>query len=149
MSRPLRVMTDALLTAADRRPEHEAVVTAEERLSYAELRKRSARFAALLTESGVQRGDRVVLFMDNSAATVVCIYGTWLAGAAITLVNPQTKTDKLRYILADSGASFLVYDRLLGSVAVPAAEGATGLLGTAVNGADLAERLAAAGEAEP
>src|SRR5690625_2507797 len=142
-------MTDALLRAADRRPEHEAVVTAEERLNYAELRERSARFAALLAKSGVQRGDRVVLFMDNSAATVICIYGTWLAGAAITLVNPQTKTDKLRYILADSGASFLVYDRLLEGVAVPAAEGADALRGTAVNGFDLAERLSAAQPAEP
>lgn len=142
--RPVRVMSDALLNAAASRPEHEAVVTADERLSYAQLLERASRFATVLADSGVRRGDRVALFMDNSATTVACIYGSWLAGAVITLINPQTKSDKLRYILADAGAAFLVYDQLLAGVAEPALESAVSLTGSASNGGDLGARLAAA-----
>lgn len=141
-------MYDALLEAAEKRPQHEAVVTAEERLTYSQLLERAARFAALLLDSGVRRGDRVVLYMDNQAATVVCIYGTWLAGAVVTVVNPQTKQDKLSYILADAGAAFLVYDEQLARFAEPSLSCAS-LLGSAVNGADLAERLATTQPAEP
>ncbi len=124
-----RVLADALLEAAEQRPRHEAVVTGEQRWDYATLNARALGFAGQLLRAGVSRGDRVVLFMDNSAEAVACMYGTWLAGAAVVMVNPQTKEDKLRFILADCGASYLVSDDLLVTVARAAAEGLETLLG--------------------
>src|SRR5690554_5106605 len=115
-------MTDALLQAANTAPDKEAVVTQEERLTCAGLLERAQAFASLLAQAGVRRGDRVVLFMDNSASTVAAIYGSWLAGAVTVVVNPQTKSDKLHFILADAGASYLVADALLARVFEPATE---------------------------
>lgn len=141
-------MSDALLLAARQHPDKEVVVTQEERLSYSGLLKRARAIASLLMSSGVERGGRVVIFMDNSATTVAAIYGCWLAGAVSVVVNPQTKQDKLRFILEDSAASFLIADKLLSRTAEPASEGVTSLRGVALHGADLEQRLAAAPESE-
>lgn len=143
-----RLMTDALISAAREWPAKEAVVTPEERLDYAGLLGRARSFASLLQSSGVERGDRVALFMDNSVQVVACIYGTWLAGAAIVTVNPQTKADKLNFILQDAGVTFLVADAQLQRVFEPAIAGLTQLRGVAVNGTDLAEQLETAPEFE-
>ena len=37
--------------------------------------------------------------MNNSWECIVAIYGITLAGAAFLAINPQTKADKLQYIL--------------------------------------------------
>src|SRR5690625_4680012 len=120
MNRPRRLMSEALTAAAQLHPEKEAVVTRDERLTYAELLEQATAFAALLQTSGVERGERVALFMDNTARTVACIYGTWLAGAAVVVINPQTKTDKLEYVLRDCKAAFLVADAQLRRTYAPA-----------------------------
>lgn len=99
-----RLLHDSLTSSVQKHPDKTAVVTATERVTYAELHSRALRFAALLQSRGVRRGDRVAIFLENSVDTVVGIYGTLYAGAAFIVVNPQTKEDKLRYVLADSGA---------------------------------------------
>ena len=81
---------------------------------------RRSRFARALQELGLERGDRVVVFMDNSLPCVVSIFGTLLAGGVFVVVNPQTKEDKLAYILDDCEASFLVTEGTIARVAASA-----------------------------
>ncbi len=100
-----RLLQDSLTISAAAHAEKTAVVTAEERVSYSELHGRALRFASLLQGAGVRRGDRVAIFLENSVDTVVGIYGALYAGAAFMVLNPQTKEDKLHYLLADSGAA--------------------------------------------
>src|SRR4051794_40892157 len=50
-------------------------------LTFAELRERSQRFAGLLGELGVGRGDRVATLMGKSADLVTVLLGTWRVGA--------------------------------------------------------------------
>jgi len=99
-----RLLHDSLTLSAAEYQDKVAVITADERVTYAELQARALRFAALLQGRGVKRGDRVAIFLENSVATVVGIYGALFAGAAFIVINPQTKEDKLHYVLADSGA---------------------------------------------
>lgn len=141
MTRDLRVMTDALERAAQQQPDKEAVVAREERVSYRDLLERARAFAALLQRSGVERGERVALFMDNTAWTVACLYGTWLAGAAAVVINPQTKADKLEYVLRDCTAAFLVADAQLRRTFAPATADLPFLKGLAVNGTEGPESL--------
>lgn len=99
-----RLLHDSLTTSAADFPDKLAIVTADERVTYSELHRRAKGFASILVERGVARGDRVAVFLENSVDTVVGIYGALYAGAAFMVVNPQTKEDKLQYVLADSGA---------------------------------------------
>jgi long-chain acyl-CoA synthetase len=116
----LRLLFDALLAAAERSPGKTAVVANGVRYSYAELLDACLRLAATLHAQGVRRGDRVAIYLENSWASVVSIYGTLLAGGVLTVINPQTKADKLAYMLADSGARILISDGALAPAFVPA-----------------------------
>jgi acetyl-CoA synthetase len=50
-------------------------------LTFAELRDRSARLAAALSELGVGRGDRVATLMGRSAELVISVLAIWRLGA--------------------------------------------------------------------
>lgn len=125
-----RLLQDSLTISAARHAEKTAIVTADERVTYAELHDRASRFASLLQEAGVRRGDRVAIFLENSVDTVAGIYGALYAGAAFMVVNPQTKEDKLHYVLADSGAAAVLSEgRLARAVSDLLADPATALPG--------------------
>lgn len=121
-----RLVQDSLLAAAAGVPGRDAVVDEFGRRTFEQLRDDALRFARLLQDEGLERGDRVALYLDNTAQCAAAIFGTLLAGGAFLVVNPQTKADKLRFVLADSGASFLVteaHSRAIAAEAVAAIGG--------------------------
>jgi amino acid adenylation domain-containing protein len=89
-------------------PDKTALVCSDLRATYAELEARSNRLAHALLARGVAPGDRVALCLDNTPEAVVSIFGAWKSGAAALLVNPGTKSDKLGFLLEDSGARVLI-----------------------------------------
>ncbi len=119
-SRCPRLLHESLLLAAERRPDRTAVITADERIDYRDLHDRALRLARGLHARGVRRGDRVAILLENSVATVVSVYGTLLAGAAFVVVHPQTKADKLAYLLNDAEAAALIADGHLAQVVADA-----------------------------
>ena len=117
----VRLLNETLLASAERVPEREAVVAGAERLTYAELLDRSLRLARGLQGLGVGRGDRVAIYMDNSAGCATAIYAALLAGGVFVVVNPQTKEDKLHYVLDDCEATVLLTEGSLTRTALAAA----------------------------
>jgi long-chain acyl-CoA synthetase len=105
---PQRLVHESLLASAEEVPDKAAVVDEYGSRTWAELADDALRFARLLQDAGLQRGDRVALYLDNTALCASAIFGTHLAGGVFTFINPQTKADKLAFILEDSEASFLV-----------------------------------------
>ena len=69
---------------------------------------------------GLERGDRVGLYLDNTVECAVAIFGVLIAGGAFTFINPQTKAGKLAFILDNSGARFLVTEAHSSSIAAAA-----------------------------
>ena len=136
------LLHDFLHDAAARLPDKIALVSRGERLTYGELERRANALAHGLARRGVGRGDRVVVFADNTPETVIAFFGVLAADAVAVVVSPQTKADKLRYLLDDSGAAALVTSAHLASVFFPAALGAHDLHHVIVSGADDVERLA-------
>jgi amino acid adenylation domain-containing protein len=109
-----------LLESAHRSPDKIAIVAGERRVSYRALAEEAARVARLLAAGGVVRGDRVVLFLENSPDTIAALFGVLEAGAVFSIVNPGTKLDKLAYILNNCGARALITEPKLASVAMEA-----------------------------
>ena len=108
---------------------HRATIGDQDRLAltceghsytFAQLLDASQRLATVLRTGGVQRGDRVLILLGNSWASAVSIFGTLIAGGVLVLVNPQTKTDKLEFLLHDSGARALIAESRLERVFRPA-----------------------------
>ncbi|HUQ75449.1 MAG TPA: AMP-binding protein [Burkholderiales bacterium] len=106
-----------LLESARRFPGKTALVAGGTRLTYAELGAAATRFAAELRRQGVVRGDRVVIYLQNSPEAVISVFGTLLAGGVFSVVNPSTKADKLAYILNNCTAKALVTEPRLAETA--------------------------------
>jgi len=109
-----RLLHEALPRAAAMDGGKTAVIVEGRAYSYARLHDDAARLANTLQARGVARGDRVAIYMDNTWPCVVSIFATLMAGGAFLVVNPQTKADKLAFILEDSGARVLLSDAHLG-----------------------------------
>jgi len=94
--------------SASRFPDKTALVCGSQRLSYQEVDRLSNRFAHALLSSGVRRGDRVVVCLDNSSEAVVSIFGVLKAGAVFVMLDHTMKAERLHYILLDCAATALV-----------------------------------------
>jgi acyl-CoA synthetase (AMP-forming)/AMP-acid ligase II len=99
---------DLLLRTAERLPGQDALIFPDERLTYRELADRARRIARGLIGAGLQPGERVGYFMNNSPETVAAFYGIALAGGVIVPVNTRYRSSELPYVLANAGVSILL-----------------------------------------
>ena len=97
-----------LENSASRLPHKIALICGEDRLTYEEVNTLADSLALGLGELGVERQDRVVIFLDNSVESVISIFGILKARGIFIVLNPTMKPKKLNYILRDSGARVLV-----------------------------------------
>jgi len=109
---PQRVLGEALLFSALEHPEKTAVIIKTKEYSYSNLKKNAEKLAGHLVFAGIKKGDRVAVYMNNSWQSIISIYGITMSGAAFLVINPQTKADKLQYILNDSGAKILISESI-------------------------------------
>jgi acyl-CoA ligase (AMP-forming) (exosortase A-associated) len=65
-------------------------------------------FGAALCALGLQRGDRVAVYLDKRIETVVALLGTSAAGGAFVPVNPLLRPGQVGHIIRDCGARVLV-----------------------------------------
>lgn len=110
MQNAIPQLHDYLIDSAARLPEKVALVCEGQRLTYREIDRRSNALAHALKERGVERGDRVIVYADNTVAAVVSFFGVLKANAVVSMVNPQTKDDKLAYLLNDCRATAMISD---------------------------------------
>ncbi|MEW6151637.1 MAG: AMP-binding protein, partial [Pseudomonadota bacterium] len=78
--------------------------------TYAELCAEACRWGNGLASLGLKRGDRVLLFLDDTPAYPAAFFGAVRAGFVPLLINTLTPPDLLQFYLADSGASVAVAD---------------------------------------
>jgi amino acid adenylation domain-containing protein len=116
------LLHDYLLQSTARLPGKLALVCGDRRLTYGEIAAQASALAHALVQRGVNRGDRVVIYTDNSVEAVVAFWGVLAANAVTVLVNPQTKADKLAYLLGDCRpAALIAHAPLYRNFAAPAA----------------------------
>ena len=76
--------------------------------SYTELCADAARWGHGFQSLGLGRGDRVLLFLDDTPAYPAAFFGAVRAGFVPLLINTLTPPDLLQFYLADSGATVAV-----------------------------------------
>jgi len=102
------LVQDWLSRSAQRLPNKTALICGDQRWTYNELNERSIHLANALVNAGVKRHDRVVILLDNSSETVISLYGILKAGGVFIILAGSLKGQKLRYILDNSDADFLI-----------------------------------------
>ena len=93
---------------ATEQPELEFVVTDDDALTYGELARRSAAFAAHLADLGVGKGTRVGVLMPNGTAWPVVAFGVSRAGATIVPLSTFLRPPELAAQLRAAGVEHLV-----------------------------------------
>ncbi len=98
-----------LEVSAARFPGKPALVFYDNVVTFAALKRESERLAGFLQFAcGVDRGDRVALYLQNSPQFVIAYYAILRADAMVVPVNPMLLTKELGHIVADSGAKVIV-----------------------------------------
>jgi long-chain acyl-CoA synthetase len=99
-------------------PSNTAIIFLGDRFSYSKLKQLVDDFAAGLSDLGVRKGDRVLLYLSNSVQLVVAYLAAQRIGAVVVLVSPIYTSAELEYMINDSGAETLVcHDTNYGYVA--------------------------------
>jgi acetyl-CoA synthetase len=78
--------------------------------SYAELCAEASRWGHGFFALGLKRGDRILMFLDDTPAYPAAFFGAVRAGFVPLLINTLTPPDLLQFNLADSGATVAVAD---------------------------------------
>ena len=78
--------------------------------SYAELCAEASRWGHGFASLGLKRGDRILMFLDDTPAYPAAFFGAVRAGFVPLLINTLTPPDLLQFYLSDSGASVAVAD---------------------------------------
>jgi benzoate-CoA ligase family protein len=76
--------------------------------SYGELCAEACRWGNGLQSLGLKRGDRVLMFLDDTPAYPAAIFGAVRAGLVPLLINTLTPPDLLQFYLSDSSASVAI-----------------------------------------
>ena len=102
-------LCDLLREGVSRHRARAAVTSLDVSLSWSELERLSAGFAAWLRQAqGLQPGECVALMLPNLLQHPVAMFGVLRAGGVVVNVNPQYTADELERQLLDSGARVIV-----------------------------------------
>ncbi len=107
-------MTDTTLLheliagSAARTPEATALTYGKAALTYRSLQEQVAAFASGLIGLGLQRGERVAIYLEKRFETVIASFGAPAAGGVFVPLNPLLKPEQVGYILRDCNVRVLV-----------------------------------------
>lgn len=108
------LLPELFVAQAARTPEAPAVLDGDRSVSYAELDAASGRLAARLLAEGAGPESLVAVCLPRGVDLVVTLLAVWRAGAAYVPLDRAHPDERLRWILADTGARLLVADAATG-----------------------------------
>ncbi len=113
----LYTLIDLLKNQAVLNPTKIALIDGQDRISYQDLNRSVEAFAAYLRDHGIQRGDRVAIFLPRSIKSVVALFSAWFAGGVAVIINDVLKKKQVDYILEHAEVSLLISNnQLLSSI---------------------------------
>jgi HIP---CoA ligase len=89
-------------------PDHEALIGADRRFTFAQLRDAVRRAAAAMIALGVEPGDRVAIWSPNTWHWVVACLAVHHAGAVMVPLNTRYTSGEATEILARTGAPLVI-----------------------------------------
>ncbi|HDW3057338.1 TPA: amino acid adenylation domain-containing protein [Bacillus cereus] len=91
-----------------RRPEAIAISTEHNRYTYQEIHQRSNQVAHGLLQLGIQKQERVAIFLERSVESIIAMLGVLKAGGTYVPIDVKYPTERIQYILQDSHAKVLI-----------------------------------------
>lgn len=114
LSVPETALHANLEISAQRYPHKSCLVYYGASYSYGQVLAQVQALAGYLQhDCGVSKGDRVLLYMQNSPQFVLAYYAILRADAVVVPVNPMNRADELQHYIRDTGANVIIYGQEL------------------------------------
>jgi len=97
-----------LFESAAKYPDKEAIAFRDQSMTYAELERETNKLAHTLSGIGVDRGERVGIYMNRCITSIVAVFGILKAGATYVPIDPMSPPSRLGYIMNKCGIKFLL-----------------------------------------
>ena len=97
--------------SAKEAPDKTALIACDASYTYAELDKICNRAANALIEKGVEKGDRVAFLLPRTSRQMIALYAILKTGAAYIPCDPEYPDDRIKYILENSEARYIITDK--------------------------------------
>ena len=101
---PVTSLWDNLATNARRYPDKACLIFFGRTYTYAQVLQLTERLAAQLQSLGVNKGDRVMLCMQNCPQLVIAHFAILRANAVVVPVNPMNRSEELKHYITDPDA---------------------------------------------
>lgn len=102
------LLPELIALSAERFPERLALTDDRASYAYGDLQDKVWRFRDGLMALGINRGERVAIYLEKRLETIVASFGAPAAGAVFVPLNPLLKADQVAYILRDCNVRVLV-----------------------------------------
>ncbi|MFO1266854.1 MAG: acyl-CoA ligase (AMP-forming), exosortase A system-associated [Rubrivivax sp.] len=102
------LLSDLVRVAAGRGPSATALTHGQQHLAYGALEELMQSVARGLVALGLQRGERVAVYLEKRPEMVATCFGSAAAGTVFVPLNPLLKPEQVGYILRDCGVRLLV-----------------------------------------
>ena len=94
--------------SAIRVPDKPCVIDGARTLGYAEIFDKSRRIAGALAGLGIRPGEHVGILLDKSIEQVLAMFGGWIAGGVVVILNPILTKDQILHIVKDCRLQTLI-----------------------------------------
>ncbi len=89
-------------------PDNISIVFLGKKFTYKKLQELINRFATGLTDFGVTKGDRVILFIGNSPQWIIANFAIQKIGAVVVPVSPIYTSQELKYMVNDAEVKTII-----------------------------------------
>lgn len=102
------LLPDLIALSAKRAPNAIALTYGKESINYADLQRSIEGFVSGMLGLGLQRGERIAIYLEKRFETVIASFGATAAGCVFVPLNPLLKPDQVAYIMRDCNVRVLI-----------------------------------------
>jgi non-ribosomal peptide synthetase component F len=106
----IKTINEMFSEFAAMQPQKEALIDSTRTVTYGELDKITNQAARYLRNLGIGNETIVGVMMGKSIEFFIAVMAVIKAGGAYVPIDPTYPTERIRYLMEDSGAGYLIYD---------------------------------------
>jgi amino acid adenylation domain-containing protein len=107
------LLPHSISLSAEKYPDRIAFKYLGESLTYSQLLIKINQLANTLVANGLQKGDRVAVYLNRNLETAIAIYGIMQAGGVYVPVDPKSPIDRCAFLINDCNIKILISEEKL------------------------------------
>lgn len=89
-------------------PDKVYIVDREREFTYSEIFNKTKTLAKLIRDAGIKNGDRILIYLDNSAEYIAAFFAAQLLNAIAVPINKNINVESINYIIGDTSPSYII-----------------------------------------